>query len=149
MNMLSDIQMLCFVAMLRNARNSINPLRLLAILLLIACGRPADEPTKSLAGSSNGIEEPDATADSTFDLPDNYESESESWDEPGDVSPQVLDATLQIEVTESVVDTSQSNQDVECPVFVPVDEPDLGAAPLKRLRRMLFDQSKMAFRGSW
>jgi len=26
---------------------------------------------------------------------------------------------------------------------------DLGAAPLKRLRRMLFDQSKMAFRGSW
>jgi len=25
----------------------------------------------------------------------------------------------------------------------------LGAAPLKRLRRMLFDQSKMAFRGSW
>jgi len=124
--MRSNVEPLRFEVDFAKTRNSFRPTILLVVLLLPACGRSTVESPKSLSESSNGIEEADVAVDVRAESPESNEGEGDSLVVHSDVFPQEPYDTSNFEVTESAPDTSSSNPDIECPTFVPVDEPDFG-----------------------
>jgi len=97
-----------------------------ASVFLASCSQSSNDIRGTLAESGNGIETPDVLADATDAVLDALGRQVDDSGSEEDVSIEVGNSSLKPDANEPALDVGLMDSDVECPVFLPVDEPDFG-----------------------